>query len=59
MTKALLTLDEFHPIKQENKDKKAKGGEPLPDIPRFTPFAKYPESLAYFRERDGSLYLRK
>lgn len=52
VTQALLNLPAFQPPLPDKK--KAK---PVP--PREVPFANYEESLAYFRERDGSQYIKQ
>ena len=65
-TKALVHLPEFQPIKPappkldpakpDKSDKPVKAPEKA--APVKLPFASYEESLGYFRDRDGSLYIK-
>ncbi len=61
VTKALSALPEFQPPKPppptDEKGKKPKKVQ-MPEAPKL-PFATYEESIAYFRERDGSLYVKQ
>lgn len=56
VTKVLALLPEFQPPKPDPDKKPKKGEKPPPPPP--TPFVSYDESIAYFRERDGSQYIK-
>ena len=55
VTKALLQLPDFQPEKTKPGEKKGKKKEQKKEIP----FVDYEESLAFFRERDGSQYIKQ
>jgi hypothetical protein len=52
VTRALFNLPRFQPPKTPKKKSKS---EPAVELP----FASYDESLAFYRERDGSLYIKQ
>ena len=55
VTKALLQLPEFQLQKLQPGEKKSKKKEKKQELP----FVSYEESLAFFRERDGSQYIKQ